>query len=144
MNKLSVAGLSGVLALTGCSVNVSTGGNNTAEPVAAPTANTAAPAPAGDNSTADADAPTGQDFNIINKTGHIVKGLEVSASDKDSWGPNLLGADVMRDGEQGKVTIKHEAEDCLWDVRATYDDGDTTEMKGVDLCKVGEITLTAE
>lgn len=144
MKKISLVGVTGVLALAlaGCSVSVNTGDNSSN---AAAPANATEPAPVADSNasgeTADADAPTGQDFNIINKTGHIVKGLEVSASDKDDWGPNLLGADVMRDGETGKVTIKHEAEDCLWDIRVTYDDDDTNEMKNVDLCKVSTVTL---
>ncbi len=143
MKKLPVVGVAGVLALAlaGCSVSVNTGNNSSAAAAEPANAVAPAPAPAADTNTADADAPTGQDFNIINKTGHIVKELNVSTSDKDDWGPNLLGSDVMRDGESGKVTIKHEADDCMWDIRATYDDGDTTEMKKVDLCTVSTVTL---
>ena len=146
MNKYSIVCLTSVLALAlaGCHASVSTGdsNNSTAAAPAAPAATNSAATNDSAPDTADADAPTGQDFNIINKTGHIVKELNVETSDKDDWGPNILGSDVLRDGETGKVTIKHEADDCKWDIRATYDDGDTTEMKEVDLCKVSTVTLT--
>lgn len=133
------------LALAGC--NKGAPANNTAAP--APAANTAEPAPAAapaetDNSaapTAEVNGAANQDFQILNKTGHTVVAFNVSPTNENEWGPDILGQDVLNDGESAKITFKRGEDECMWDLRATYDDNDTTEMKGVNLCQIATVTL---
>jgi hypothetical protein len=141
MKMISVAALSAALLLAGC-------GGGAAENKTAPAANAAVPAavtneavPAGETAAPAAADGAAQDFTIVNKTGHIVASLNVSPTSKDEWGPDILGSDVLRDGESGKITFDRAADECKWDLKATYDDGDTTEMKDVDLCEVATVTL---
>lgn len=109
----------------------------------------AAPAPAASAPAAGGEADEGgtaagqQDFTILNKTGHTVVNFQVSPTNDNNWGPDILGRDVLNDGESAKITFAREADECLWDLKATYDDDDTTEMKKVNLCEVATVTLNA-
>ncbi|RYD97606.1 MAG: hypothetical protein EOP61_16480 [Sphingomonadales bacterium] len=111
------------------------------------TTNTVAPAPAasapaGDNVAAPAGAAGKQNFTILNKTGHTVVSFNVSPTSEDDWGDDILGKDVLNNGESAEITFERDASACLWDLKATYDDNDTTEMKKQNLCEISEVTLT--
>lgn len=85
-----------------------------------------------------------QDFTINNQTGHVVVTLNVSPSSETRWGPDILGREVLANGESAEVTFDRAESICLWDIRVTYDDGDTGDWRQVNLCETSEITLTAE
>jgi len=89
----------------------------------------------------DSAAAAKQDFVLINKTGVSVVSFNASPSEEEEWGPNILGQQVLKSGESAKITFEHDATACLWDLRATYEDDDTTEMNKVDLCEVATVTL---
>ena len=82
-----------------------------------------------------------QDFTLVNGTGKTVMTINISPTGEDEWGPDLLGANVMEDGQSASVSFDVEEGRCLWDVRATYDDGDTGDWRGLDLCEISTITL---
>jgi hypothetical protein len=84
-----------------------------------------------------------QNFTVVNNTGHTVMRLNVSASNDNSWGPDILGRGTLGNGESAEVTFPHDTSQCMWDIRATYDDGTNTEMRGVNLCTVATVTLTS-
>ena len=147
MNKFYLTGalLASALTMAGCNKAATT---NTAAPAAANTAAPAAPAaPAGGNAAGgEAAAPAGdqtnQNFTINNQTGHTVMTLNVSPSNEDSWGPDILGSNVLSNGESASVTFPRAETQCQWDIRATYDDGDTTDVRGVNLCQTTTVNLT--
>ena len=119
-------------------------GNMTNAAAPAATDNAAAPAP---DSAADAGGATAgaqQDFTLVNNAGHTVMTINVSPSNSDQWGPDILGQDVVANGESVEISFERGDEQCLWDLRATYDDGDTTDSRGVNLCEVATVTLTGE
>ena len=146
MKKLNLAGvlLASAFAVVACNNGAST--NN----AAAPAANAAAAAPAAPAENAGAAtetaAPAGdqtnQNFTITNQTGHTVMTLNVSPSNEDAWGPDILGSNVLSNGESASVTFPRAETQCQWDIRATYDDGDTTDVRGANLCQVTTVTLT--
>lgn len=148
MKKLNLAGtlLASAFAIAACNNGAST--NNAA---AAPAANTGAAAPAAPaenagaatESAAPAGDQTNQNFTINNQTGHTVMTLNVSPSNEDSWGPDILGSNVLSNGESASVTFPRAETQCQWDIRATYDDGDTTDVRGVNLCTTTTVNLTA-
>lgn len=142
--KIYITGaiLASTLAIAGC--------NNAATTNKAAPANTAAPAaPAGGNTASGGEAPapagdqTNQNFTLVNNTGHIVATLNVSPTGDDQWGPDILGRDVLANGESAQITFPRGETQCQWDIRATYDDGDTTDARGVNLCELTTVTLTA-
>ena len=135
------------LAIAGCN-----GGTETAEPEAnEAAANEAAPAEeaADENATAEdgeapaaAEAGAAQDFNIVNNTGRTVMTLNVSANDSNEWGPDILGTATIPNGGSGTVSFARGQEQCLWDLRATFDDGQTGDWRAVNLCETSTVTLT--
>jgi hypothetical protein len=142
MRRFQIAGalLVSALAVAGC---------NQAENQAAPAANTAAPAPAAPAAPAAGGAPGAeaqgqaqQNFTVVNNSGHTVMTLNVSPSNEDAWGPDILGAAVLPNGDSAQVTFERGQAQCLWDIRVTYDDGDSGDMRGVNLCEVATVTLT--
>jgi hypothetical protein len=135
------------LALAGCGQPAAT--NNATAPAA--DANAAAPAApaenaAGGEATEEAAAPAAgqaqQNFTLVNNTGHIVMTLNVSPSNENAWGPDILGTDTLANGQTASVSFSRGQEQCTWDIRATYDDGDTTDARGVNLCQIATVTLT--
>lgn len=138
------------LILAGCNIQA-TGGEkppesttNTPAP-AAPAPAPAAPAEGTEGGGAPGTSVQGQarqNFTVLNQTGHIVMTLNVSPSNETSWGPDILGRDVLANGESAEVTFERGENQCIWDIRATYQDGDTTDMRGVNLCQVATVTLT--
>jgi hypothetical protein len=134
--------------LAGCNVQTTTG-PKPADNAAAPAANAAAPAPAapaapagGGTPSAEVQGAAQQNFTIQNNTGHVVVTLNVSPSNENSWGPDILGRAVLANGESAQITFPHGETQCSFDIKATYDDGDTTDMRGVNLCTVATVTLT--
>ena len=83
-----------------------------------------------------------QDFRIINRTGHTVMTLNVSPSDETAWGPDILGVDVLANGESADISFDRDEDRCLWDIRVTYDDGDTGDWRQVNLCETTTVTLS--
>ena len=61
---------------------------------------------------------------ITNKTGYIINYMHVSPGNKKSWEDDVLGNDVMVNGETQRVTLKGYSSP-IFDIRLTDEDGDT-------------------
>lgn len=83
-----------------------------------------------------------QDFTINNRSGYTVVTLNVSPSSSNNWGPDILGRDVLANGESAEITFDRNETECMWDIRATYSDGDVGDWRNVNLCETTEINLT--
>jgi hypothetical protein len=147
MKKLYTGALmSSALVLAACNVQTNAGGGNASNAAAPAPAAPAAPgtgAEGGAPTAAPAGDQTNQNFTINNQTGHTVMTLNVSPSNENSWGPDILGSNVLANGESATVTFPRAETQCQWDIRATYDDGDTTDVRGVNLCQTTTVNLTA-
>ena len=84
-----------------------------------------------------------QDFTIHNHTGHVIVTLNVSPSDSNRWGPDILGREVLGDGEATEVSFDRNEDQCVWDIRVTYDDGTENDERGINLCETTDVTFTA-
>ena len=83
-----------------------------------------------------------QDFTVVNQTGFVVVSINVSPSAEPNWGPDILGREVLANGETAQVSFDRAENICLWDIRVTYDDGDTGDFRQVNLCEVTTVTLS--
>ena len=154
MKTLSVTALllASALTLAGCNKAAAPAANNAAAAAPKPAeTNTPAPAPAA-NETADDDeaggaAPTAtvgtarQNFSVVNATGHVVVTMNVSATSENEWGPDILGSHVMQPGQTAQVVFDRAESQCNYDLRVTYDDSDTSEMRNINLCQTGTVNL---
>jgi hypothetical protein len=84
------------------------------------------------------------DFTLINKTGLVIHELYVSPAKDDEWGDDILGRDVLKNGEKVDITFSPKAKACAWDMKIVDEDKDSVEWTNLDLCKADEITLLYE
>ena len=153
--KITIVGgalLLSALTLAGCGQD---GGGSAANNAAAPANAAEAPA-ADDGNSAGGDEAAGgeeggapeaaagarQDFTLVNNTGRTLMTLNVSPNDENEWGPDILGTATVANGATGTVQFARGQDQCLWDIRATFEDGQTGDWRGINLCETTTITLT--
>jgi hypothetical protein len=150
MKTLSVTALllASALSLAGC--NKGAAPANNAAAAAPKPAETNTPAPAANEAAAGGEegaAPSAnvgtarQNFSVVNATGHVVVTLNVSPTTEDEWGPDILGSQVLQPGQTAQVVFDRAEQQCNYDIRATYDDHDTSDVRNVNLCQVGTVNL---
>ena len=85
-----------------------------------------------------------RDFRLVNESGSIITRLYVSPASADSWGPDQLGADVIRPG--GSYTLYFAAgqagNTCIFDLRIVTASGSASEQRGVNLCRTYTLTYS--
>ncbi|PWC56217.1 hypothetical protein [Azospirillum sp. TSO22-1] len=82
-----------------------------------------------------------QDFEVVNKTGYPIKHLHVSEANNNSWEEDVLGRDVLNDGESFELKFAKGEKTCKWDMKVAYDDGETAVWQALNLCKISKVTL---
>jgi hypothetical protein len=85
-----------------------------------------------------------QDFTLRNRTGYTIEQVYVSPSNDNSWGEDVLGKDVMRDGASTDITFSRKETACKWDLKVVFDDDEDAIWEDFDLCSISEITLRYE
>lgn len=82
------------------------------------------------------------EYVLHNETSYVLMEFYTSPSEEEEWGYDLLGSDVLAAGESGEVSIADGSDQCVYDFRFVFDDGDVVEDYGVDICELEEYTLT--
>ena len=82
-----------------------------------------------------------QDFTLVNRTGYTIEQVYVAPTKSDEWEEDVLGRDVLSDGETVDISFSRKDKTCKWDVRVVYDDGEEAEWYGFDLCEVSKIKI---
>lgn len=82
-----------------------------------------------------------QDFTILNKTGYALKHIYVSESDNNKWDEDVLGRDVLEDGESFELAFAKAESTCNWDMKVIYDDGESAVWQKLNLCQISKLTL---
>lgn len=83
-----------------------------------------------------------QDFTLVNDTGYTISEIYVSPTKVDDWEEDVLGRDVLANGERTDISFARDNDSCLWDMKAVYEDGDTAEWSAFNLCKVSVISVS--
>ena len=81
------------------------------------------------------------DYGIINNTGSQITHLYVSAHEQDSWGSDILGRDVLENGQECQIVFDKSDNRCEWDLKITDETGKDWVVMDVDLCKYTKITF---
>ncbi|MEG4575730.1 hypothetical protein QUA56_24105 [Microcoleus sp. N3A4] len=78
-------------------------------------------------------------ISVVNNSGKTMTAVYISPPDKDTWGENELEAPIAdrekADFEWNQADYGGSDAGCVFDVRAEYSDGKSTELDAVDLCK---------
>jgi len=83
-----------------------------------------------------------QDFALVNATGYEISELYVAPTKSSDWQEDVLGQDVLGDGEKAKITFSKSTDTCHWDLKVVYSDDNTSaEWIGVNLCELSTVTI---
>ena len=83
-----------------------------------------------------------QDFELANKTGYDISHVYVSPTKTDDWEEDVLGKDVLSDGDEWEIKFTRSTKTCKWDLKVVYAiDSSSAVWGGIDLCKVSRITI---
>ncbi|MEG4813427.1 hypothetical protein [Microcoleus sp. K5-D4] len=78
-------------------------------------------------------------ISVVNNSGKTMTAVYMSPPDKDTWGENELEAPIAdrekADFEWNRADYGGSEAGCIFDVRAEYLDGKSTDLEAVDLCK---------
>jgi hypothetical protein len=79
-------------------------------------------------------------FTVTNDSGVDLVELYTSSADAASWEDNILAGQVLPSGANGEVTITGAGENCAFDLRMVFSDGDVIE-DSTDLCAASGYTI---
>ncbi len=78
-------------------------------------------------------------MRFVNNSSNTVLSLYYSHSSLSGWGPDRLGSNVMRPGQSSSVRLANAGN---YDFRVVWDNGRTAEVRQVNVCRAGRITVT--
>lgn len=84
------------------------------------------------------------DFDLLNATEYTIAELYVSPSNSTKWGEDVLGRDVLRNGETVELKFSRSETECSWDIKIVDEEDDEVIWEDIDLCKWAHITLKWE
>lgn len=82
-----------------------------------------------------------QDFRLSNRTGYTIAEVYVAPSKSDDWEEDVMGRDTLDDGGYVDISFPRKEKTCSYDLKVVYDDEETAEWQGLDLCSVSKISL---
>jgi len=83
-----------------------------------------------------------RDFELINNTGTDIHEVYVSPSNNTDWGRDILGRDILPDGESVTITFARFSQgDCLYDIKVVTDEGNEGTLGQVNLCETNTVTF---
>jgi hypothetical protein len=85
-----------------------------------------------------------QDFSLSNHTGIDIHELYISPSDENDWQEDVLGEDVLADGESTDIEFSTSVNSRFWDVKIIDEDGESLSWQGLDLYAISEVSLYYE
>lgn len=82
-----------------------------------------------------------QDFKLFNATGYTIEQVYVSPIKSSDWEEDVLGRDVLSDGENVHIRFPKRENVCRWDLKVVYDDGEEAIWNDFNLCETSRITI---
>lgn len=81
-------------------------------------------------------------FTLTNSSSWAVKSFYTSPADVESWEEDIFGENYLPAGNYVSVTIGDGREQCVYDMKFVLEDDSEFIESGVDLCELGEYTLS--
>lgn len=75
-------------------------------------------------------------FTLTNDTEYTLTHLYISLPSTNSWEEDIFGADVLAPGETFDISIDDGLDECVYDIRADFEDGDSIQIGSVDFCEL--------
>ncbi len=84
------------------------------------------------------------DFTLVNKTGVDIMEVYLSPTSDNEWGEDVMGKDILANGEKVDITFSSAETECNWDLKIVDEDDDDIIWTKLNLCTANEITLLYE
>lgn len=81
-------------------------------------------------------------FVLTNGSSYAVKSFFTSPAEVDNWEEDVFGENYLPAGNQVNVTIADGREQCTYDLKFVLEDDSEFIESGIDLCQLGEYTLS--
>jgi hypothetical protein len=72
---------------------------------------------------------------IVNRTGVTMTEFYASRVSTEDWEEDILGVDVLENGQSATVNIDDGTGACRFDFKAVFDDGDVVEREDINVCE---------
>jgi len=82
-----------------------------------------------------------QDFTLVNKTGIDIHKLHISPHKSDEWGEDILGQDVLSNGDTLDIKFHRSEKAAHWDLQIEDKGGTTYTWESLNLLEISEVTL---
>lgn len=90
-------------------------------------------------------SPGSLDFTLVNFTGLTIHVVYASPHDSPGWEENVLGGELLLDGDSVEIKFSPEEKAAVWDIRAEDKDGKNfAEWKNLDLRQISKLTLSVD
>jgi hypothetical protein len=83
-----------------------------------------------------------QDFTLHNQTGKVIKEVYVGPTQSEEWGDDVMGKEVVGEGESVLITFHPKATATHWDLKIVFDDDKWTVWTNFDLTTISDITIS--
>lgn len=83
-----------------------------------------------------------QDFTLHNETGKVITEIYVGPTSSEEWGDDVMGKDVVGDGQSVHLSFHPKATPNHWDLKIVFDDGKSTVWTNFDLTTIDDITIS--
>jgi hypothetical protein len=81
-----------------------------------------------------------QDFDLYNETGVTIYNLYISPSNSGNWGHDILGTDVLMDGDSTHISFTNRYE-TYWDIKIKDKVGNSRYWSHLNLKQISVLTL---
>ncbi|MBD2576952.1 hypothetical protein [Oscillatoria sp. FACHB-1406] len=80
-------------------------------------------------------------FKLVNNTDLILNEFYASPPSTDEWEEDILGVDTLDSSSSVPITINDGREDCLYDFKSVFEDGQVVVSENVYVCNGGQYEL---
>lgn len=105
------------------------------------TTNTNTTSAANNTSSSSSEASAKQDFTLVNQTGVTIDKVFISPHDSNDWEEDILGQDVLNNGESVDIKFHRSEKADIWDLRIEDKQGGFIEWENLNLPKIDKLTL---
>jgi hypothetical protein len=81
-------------------------------------------------------------FTLTNASSYAVKSFYTSPANVDDWEEDVFGENYLPAGNYVSITIGDGRRQCIYDMKFVMEDDSEVVEGGVDLCELGEYTLS--
>ncbi len=83
-----------------------------------------------------------QDFTLHNETGKTIKEVYIAPHSDEEWGEDVMGDDVLENGEEVDIEFDPKEKADSWDMRVVFSDGKVTVWTKLMLTDITDVTLS--